>query len=109
MTTTGSTSRRRPPLGRAGLQALRNYLRGWRGAAVLASIVAVAGIALGWSWLLAAGIAPFLVSVLPCVAMCALGLCRNRLIGRQCATTASQQPMVQVSANGSSEASHQEG
>ena len=79
MTTTGSTSRRRPPLGRAGLQALRNYLRGWRGAAVLASIVAVAGIALGWSWLLAAGIAPFLVSVLPCVAMCALGLCMNRL------------------------------
>ena len=40
MTTTDRSRAGGRPLGRAGLQALRNYLRGWRGAAVLASIVA---------------------------------------------------------------------
>jgi len=43
--------------------------------------VAVAGLAFNWSWLVAAGIAPVLLSLLPCVAMCALGLCMNRMMG----------------------------
>ncbi len=44
-------------------------------------ILAVAAIVLGlgayssWGWLVAAGIAPLLLSVAPCVAMCALGMC----------------------------------
>lgn len=33
------------------------------------------GLGLGWNWLAAAGIAPLLLALLPCVAMCALGLC----------------------------------
>ncbi len=32
---------------------------------------AIAGLALGWDWIVAAGMAPLVVSVLPCVAMCA--------------------------------------
>jgi len=38
----------------------------------------VAGLALGWDWVVAAGLAPLVVSVLPCVAMCALGMCAMR-------------------------------
>lgn len=65
-------------------QQARRYLTGWRGAIVLAVVALAAGLALGWSWLIAAGIAPILISVLPCVAMCALGLCMNRRGGRSC-------------------------
>ena len=36
------------------------------------------GAALGWPWLVALGVAPILLSLLPCAAMCALGLCMQR-------------------------------
>ena len=65
-------------------QMARRYLTGWRGLAVVASVAIAAGSALNWSWLVAAGIAPFLLSVLPCLAMCALGLCMHRGAGRSC-------------------------
>ena len=41
------------------------------------------GTVLGWDWLVAAGVAPLILSVLPCVAMCALGLCAMRGGGGQ--------------------------
>lgn len=40
-----------------------------------------AGLALNWSWLTAIGVAPVLLSVAPCAAMCALGLCMPKMIG----------------------------
>jgi len=55
--------------------AARHYLGSRTG------IIAMAAVALGsdayfnWGWLVAAGIAPLLLTALPCVAMCALGLC----------------------------------
>jgi hypothetical protein len=48
----------------------------------------VIGAALNWSWLVAVGIAPLLLTVLPCAAMCALGLCMNRMAGGSCSTEA---------------------
>lgn len=42
---------------------------------ILAGIAIVAGLALNWNWLVAAGIAPILVALLPCALMCGLGLC----------------------------------
>lgn len=45
------------------------------------ALLAIAALVLGlgaysnWGWLVAAGIAPILLSVAPCAAMCALGLC----------------------------------
>ena len=63
---------------------VRRYLTGWRGVVALATITLLAGLTLGWSWLVAAGIAPILISVLPCLAMCALGLCMHRGGGRSC-------------------------
>lgn len=56
-----------------------------RGGIVMAAAVVAASLASNWNWLVAAGIAPLLISVLPCVAMCALGLCMNRMTGRSCA------------------------
>ena len=53
--------------------ALRPYLPGRRGLLVLAAIVLVAGLALNWSWLVAAGIAPILLALAPCAVMCAAG------------------------------------
>ncbi|HET6159939.1 MAG TPA: hypothetical protein VFE34_16460 [Dongiaceae bacterium] len=72
---------------RSGLgQIARQFLAGWRGLIALAAVVLAAGLALNWGWLVAAGVAPVLISVLPCVAMCALGLCMNKMTGRKCST-----------------------
>ena len=73
------------------LYAARYYLGGRRGLIALAAIALVAGLALNWSWLVAAGIAPLLLGVLPCVAMCALGLCMNRMAGKLCSTRSNAQ------------------
>ncbi|MCD1636710.1 hypothetical protein K7H91_23430 [Martelella mediterranea] len=71
-------------LGRDLLYALRYYLGGRRSLLLLATVALIGGLAFNWSWLAAAGIAPLILSVLPCVAMCALGLCMNRMTGRAC-------------------------
>lgn len=56
-----------------------------------AAFAAVAGaLVLGWPWLTAIGAASVLISVLPCAAMCALGLCMNRGRGHSCHGTATK-------------------
>lgn len=55
---------------------------------VLAGFAAFgAGLALNWSWLTAVGAAPILISLLPCAAMCALGLCMRGGTNSSCSTT----------------------
>jgi hypothetical protein len=66
------------------LHAARYYLGGRRGLIALAVLIAVAGAALNWSWLVALGVAPLLLSLAPCLAMCALGLCMTRMAGQSC-------------------------
>ena len=101
MTTTEPSQTSDASIGRDIFHAFRYYFRGWRGPAVLATVVAVAGFALGWSWLVAAGVAPLLLSVLPCVAMCALGLCISRMTGKQCsADTVSDKPLDRLGPTG---------
>jgi hypothetical protein len=68
------------------LSALRYWLRGRNGVIALIVLAVVAGAALNWSWLVAVGIAPLLITVLPCAAMCALGLCVNKMAGGSCST-----------------------
>lgn len=58
------------------------YVGGRRGLIVLAIGITVAGLAMNWGWLVAAGMAPILLAVLPCAAMCALGLCMNKAGGK---------------------------
>lgn len=57
--------------------AVTRFLRSRRGLILIVAVAAAIGAGLHWSWLVAAGIAPVLLAVLPCVAMCALGLCMN--------------------------------
>ena len=65
----------------SGIPAARSYLPGRRDLIAAGAVIVAAGLAFKWSWLVAAGITPVLLSVLPCVAMCALGLCMNRIVG----------------------------
>jgi hypothetical protein len=84
-------------LGRDISHAVRYHLRGWRGPVVLAAVISAAGLAFGWSWLVAVGIAPLLLTALPCVAMCTLGFCMNRMVGKQCsADTLSEKPLERL-------------
>src|SRR5581483_7124748 len=63
---------------------LRLYLGGRRGWILLAGILVAAGVFFSWGWLVAVGVAPLLVAFAPCAAMCALGLCMNKLGGKSC-------------------------
>lgn len=83
------------------ISVARYQLRGRRGLLALAVIALVAGAALNWSWLVAAGVAPLLLGALPCVAMCALGLCMNKMSGRSCSTNAGTQRTSEFSVDDS--------
>lgn len=64
------------------LYAVRYYM-GRRRVLVPAAIAIVGGgVLLNWSWLVAIGMAPLLLAILPCAAMCALGLCMNHGKGK---------------------------
>lgn len=49
-----------------------------------AATVIGSGMALNWGWLTAVGLAPILVSLAPCAAMCGLGLCMKGGSGKGC-------------------------
>ena len=49
-----------------------------------AATVIGGGMALNWGWLTAIGLAPILVSLAPCAAMCGLGLCMKGGSGDGC-------------------------
>ena len=71
-------------LTQTALVLLRHYVGGRQGAIALAVAAAGTGLYFGWGWLTAAGIAPLLLAIAPCAAMCALGLCMNRGGGKSC-------------------------
>ena len=54
---------------------VRHWLRGRRGLLVIGGALALAGLGFGWSWLVALGLGPLLITVLPCLVMCGLGIC----------------------------------
>ncbi|WP_137935450.1 hypothetical protein [Mesorhizobium comanense] len=72
--------------GRDVKSGIGSYISGRHGLIAAGVAIAVAGLAFNWSWLVAAGIAPVLLSLLPCAAMCTLGLCMNRMRGSSCST-----------------------
>ncbi|HWG78722.1 MAG TPA: hypothetical protein VN681_03055 [Stellaceae bacterium] len=51
------------------------WLAGWRGLALLGAALVVGGLYAGWGWLTAVGLAPIILSLAPCAAMCAIGAC----------------------------------
>ncbi len=72
---TNATAAPETSLGQDVLALLRHWLGGRRRLLALGLVAAAGGLWLGWPTLVAAGIAPLLLAVLPCAAMCALGLC----------------------------------
>lgn len=76
MTLQQSTSTAAPPRGRDVLSAARYYLGNRWALLGLGSLAVIAGLSFGgWGWLVAAGLAPVILSTLPCLVMCALGVC----------------------------------
>ena len=64
------------------------------------SAVAVAGAFSNWDWLVALGLAPLLLSALPCLAICVLGLCMTHASRSACGKTAALRqpaPGVEIS------------
>jgi hypothetical protein len=77
MTTRQSTTANEGSLGRDTLSAVRSYLANRWTLVALGSGLAV-GLGLyfgGWGWLVAIGAAPIILSTLPCLIMCGLGVC----------------------------------
>ncbi len=71
-------------------------------AAVVVVALGGAAAAGGWGLFVAAGIAPVLLSVLPCLIMCGLGLCMNRMASGRAAeqsTTTAAVPGSEARAN----------
>jgi hypothetical protein len=64
-----------PALWREWARLIMYRLRSPYGWVVASLAVGGAGLALGWEWLLAVGVLPVLLSVLPCLVMCAVGVC----------------------------------
>ncbi|MGH1484155.1 MAG: hypothetical protein ACRBM6_36705 [Geminicoccales bacterium] len=81
-----------PSLLQDWIQALRYWLSGRVGVILLASGVVGAGLWLNWGWLVSVGLAPLILSFLPCAAMCALGLCMHGHGGARPSENSSARP-----------------
>jgi hypothetical protein len=77
---------------RSALAALRAWSASRTGLLAIAGVAIVAGLFFNWSWLVAAGLAPLILGVLPCAAMCALGLCMMNMSGKKTSTEPSNEP-----------------
>lgn len=76
MTAPQSTTTTEPSLGRDVLNAARYYFGNRWVLLALGSVAVIAGLSFGgWGWLVAAGLAPVILSILPCLVMCGLGVC----------------------------------
>ena len=72
-TTTACCAAGSPVQGSAG--TLLSWMRDRRVLAVAGLAVTGTGLGFGWDWLTAIGVAPLIMSAVPCLIMCALGLC----------------------------------
>ena len=64
---------------------LRPWVTGWRGMMILGILLVAAGLYAGWGWLTAVGLAPIILALAPCAAMCAVGACAMSRAGSGCA------------------------
>lgn len=98
--------RRETTLGHDLLRLARDRLGGRWVLVAVGALGAAGGIALSWDWLVAAGLAPLVVGVLPCLALCAAGLCMKGLGGRACdASGAPTKPPAAPAREGGAESS----
>ena len=110
MTNAPSTDTSNKSLTRDLLHAAQYYLGGRRTLLLFAAVAIVGGVALNWNWLVAAGLAPILIVILPCAVMCGLSLCMHKMSdgsGGCCATDSSQPHQAELrSGNAKSQLSH---
>lgn len=85
-TSTETTKADEPSLSKVTLDLVRYYLGGRKGLILLTLIALGAGMFFNWGWLVAVGVAPLLLALAPCAAMCALGLCMNKMGGKSGST-----------------------
>ena len=82
--------------------SLRERVGGKNGLIAMAMLVIGGVLLLNWSWLVTAGVAPLILGVLPCVAMCALGLCANKIMGGKSSCSGSETPPKTAESSGPS-------
>ncbi len=82
MSVSSETGKPEADPGQTFLGLFWHYAGGRRGLLILAADVVGAGLYSSWGWLAAIGVAPLLLALAPCAAMCALGLCMSRGIGK---------------------------
>jgi hypothetical protein len=80
-------------------RAVRHYVSRRPALVILAIIAIAAGVVLNWSWLVAAGIAPVLLTALPCLVMCGLGLCMHNVNRSSCASGSAQNTPSEIKQN----------
>ena len=56
-------------------ERVRAWLTSPRGLVLVGIAVIAVGLALGWNWVVALGLAPIVLALAPCALMCALGMC----------------------------------
>ena len=74
MTISNQTDAQQSPKDQNLVGAIRRLVSGRRGMLVLGGLALAAGVAFKWNWLVAAGVAPLVIGLLPCAVMCALGV-----------------------------------
>ncbi len=84
MSESNTTPATESSLGQDILALLRHWLGAGRSKIFLSVVVLAAGAYMNWGWLVAAGIAPIRLTLAPCAAMCALGLCMSKAGGESC-------------------------
>ena len=89
MTNIRSTDTANTSLTRDLLHAAGYYLGNRRALLLVAAVAIVAGLTFNWEWLVAAGLAPILIAILPCAVMCALGLCMHKMSGSSSSSSSS--------------------
>lgn len=75
------TQTKEASLTRDVLAAFRYYVGGRSALLILGIAALLGGLVFNWSWLVAIGAAPIILSVAPCLVMCALGLCMHKAMG----------------------------
>lgn len=84
MTTRESTVTAERSLGRDALYVARYYLGNRWTLLALGALAVVLGFTFGgWGWLVAAGLAPVILSTLPCLVICGLGACMMCRTGKK--------------------------
>lgn len=84
MTDSKETEANARPLANDVTELMHVWFGGRRGLLAGAALMLTGVLSLNWNWLVAVGIAPLMAAVLPCLVMCGLGVCMNRLMGSSC-------------------------